>query len=399
MRYRLVARGEYVMSMSCRNAGVIVLLLSAAALAGCKPENQFVAPPPAEVNVAPPLQQNVQPFTELTGNTVAFATVDLVARVEGFLQAIDYKDGSFVKKGDPLFQIEPTTYDAKVKQAEAELDSTKALLIQAQAEFVRQETLLRQNVSAQNSYDQAKAKRDSAKANVENNDANLVIAQTNLGYTKVAAPYDGIVTNHLVSVGELVGSSTPTKLATIIQLDPIYATFNMSEQQLLDIRAKLRAAGADNPDAMRKVPIEIGLMTEEGYPHKGTLDYASPSVDASTGTIMVRAIFKNPDRGLLPGFFVRVRVPTDIKEKAALLVLDRVVMEDQAGRYVLVVNKDDTVEQRRVTPGILLPGGLRVIDKGLNADDRVVISTNGRAIPGRKVAPKATALQVPAAAK
>jgi RND family efflux transporter MFP subunit len=387
------------MPSSNRDAAVIVFLLLAATLTGCKPENQFVAPPPAEVNVAPPVQQNVRPFVEQTGNTVAFATVDLVARVEGFLQSIDYKDGTFVKKGDPLFQIEPTTYDAKVKQAEAELESAKAQVLQAEAEFTRQETLLRQNVSAQNTYDQAKAKRDSARANVENNNANLVIARTNLGYTKVAAPFDGVVTNHLMSVGELVGSSTPTKLATILQLDPIYVTFNMSEQQVLDIRAKLRAAGLNAPDGIRKVPIEIGLMTEAGYPHKGTLDYASPSVDATTGTVMVRGIFKNPDRALLPGFFVRVRVPTDTADKAALLVPDRVVAEDQAGRYVLVVNKDDTVEQRRVTPGILLPGGLRVIDKGLKADDRVVVSTNGRAIPGRKVAPKVTAIQVPAAAK
>jgi len=389
------------MPSRCRDAGLIVLLLSAAALAGCKPENKFVAPPPPDVNVAPPLQQSVRPFVELTGNTVAIATVGLVARVEGFLQSIDYKDGAVVKKGDPLFLIEPTTYQAKVKQAEAELDSTKALLVQAQAEFVRQETLLRQNVTAQNTYDQAKAKRDSIQANIENNAANLTIAQTNLGYTKVQAPFDGIVTNHLVAVGELVGSSAPTKLASIIQLDPIYATFNMSEQQVLDIRTKLRAANI-NPEDLRKIPIEIGLMTEQGYPHKGTLDYASPSVDASTGTIMVRAIFDNPNRALLPGFFVRVRVPTDFADKTMLIVPDRVVAEDQAGRYVLVVGKDDMVEQRPVIAGILLPGGLRVIDSGLKADDRVVVSTNGRAIPGRKVAPKATTIQAapaPAPAK
>jgi RND family efflux transporter MFP subunit len=387
------------MSSNRRDAGLIVLLASAALLAACKPENQFVAPPPAEVTVAPPVQQNVQPFVELTGNTVSVATVDLVARVEGFLVSIDYKDGNFVKKGDTLFQIEPITYDAKVKQAVAELDSAKAMLVQAEAEFQRQEVLLRQNVSAQNTYDQAKAKRDSAKANVENNQANLIVAQTNLGYTRVVAPFDGIVTNHLVAVGELVGSSTATKLATIIELDPIYATFNMSEQQLLDIRTKLRAAGMLSPEQLRKVPIEIGLMTEEGYPHKGSLNYAAPSVDSATGTVMIRAIFDNPNRALLPGFFVRVRVPTDAAEKAALLVPDRVVSEDQAGNYVLVVNKDDVVEQRRVTSGILLPGGLRVVDKGLKADDRVVVSTNGRAIPGRKVAPKVTTIQVPAAAK
>ena len=383
-----------------RDVGLIALFGCAALLVGCKPENQFVAPPPAEVSVAQPLQQNVRPFVELTGNTAAYNTVDLVARVEGFLQGIDYKDGAFVKKSDSLFRIEPTTYDAKVKQAEAELASTQALLVQAQAEFIRQETLLRQSVTAQNTYDQAKAKRDSAQANVENNSASLIIAQTNLGYTKVAAPFDGIVTNHLVSVGELVGSSTPTKLATIIQLDPIYATFNMSEQQMLDIRTRLRAAGV-TVDNMKDIPIEIGLMTEQGYPHKGKLDYASPSLDTTTGTILIRAIFDNPNRALLPGFFVRVRVPTDPTDKgdkAALIVPDRIVAEDQAGKYLLVVGKDDVVEQRRVTTGMLLPGGLRVIDTGLKPDDRVVVSTNGRAIPGRKVTPKPTTIEAPAPA-
>ena len=378
-----------------RVAGLIALSLLAATLAGCKPENKFVAPPPPEVSVAKPLQQNVRPFTELTGNTAAIATVDLVARVEGFLDSIDYQDGTFVKKGDPLFQIEPITYDAKVKQADADLVSAKAMLLQAQAEFVRQETLLKQNVSAQNTYDQAKAKRDSAQASVENNQANLVIAQTNLGYTKVIAPFDGIVTNHLVSVGELVGSSTATKLASIIKLDPIYVNFNMNEQQVLDIRARLRAAGVNPGEDIKRVPIEIGLMTEEGYPHKGHLDYVSPSLDTTTGTILVRGIFDNPNRALLPGFFVRVRVPTDIVDKAALLVPDRVLAEDQAGKYVLVVGKDDVVEQRRVTTGMRLPGGLRAIATGLKPDDRVVVSTNGRAIPGRKVTPKETTLQPP----
>jgi RND family efflux transporter MFP subunit len=380
-----------------RDAGLFALSLLALALAGCKPENKFVAPPPAEVSVAKPLQQNVQPFFEQTGNTVAFNTVDLVARVEGFLTAIDYKDGAFMKKDAPLFQIEPVTYDAKVKQAVADLESAKAQLVQAQAELVRQDTLLRQNVSAQNTYDQARAKRDSAQASVDNNAANVIIAQTNFGYTKVTAPFDGLVTNHLVSVGELVGSSTATKLASIIQLDPIYVTFNVSEQRVLDIRSKLRAAGITPGEDMQRVPIEIGLMTEEGYPHKGHLDYAAPSVDSTTGTVMVRGIFDNPNRGLMPGLFVRVRVPTDLKDKPMLLVPDRILAEDQAGKYVLTIGKDDMVEQRRVTTGMLLPGGLRVIETGLKPDDRVVVSTNGRAIPGRKVTPKDTTIQAPAA--
>jgi multidrug efflux system membrane fusion protein len=375
---------------------LIGLSLLAATLAGCKPENKFVAPPPAEIAVASPLKQSVLPFLELTGNTAPFNVVDLVARVEGFLTAINYKDGSAAKKGDVLFEIDPTMYDAKVKQAEAELASAKAQLEQAQAEFTRQETLLRQNVSAQNTYDQAKAKRDSAAANVQNQDANLTIAKTNLGYTKVTAPFDSVVTRHLISVGEVVGSSTNTKLASAVQLDPIYVTFNVSEQDVLKIRANLRERKI-TLEQISSVPLDIGLMTEEGYPHKGHLDYVAPEIDTTTGTILMRGLFTNPDRGLLPGFFVRVRLPLGLAAQESLVVPDRVLGEDQAGKYLLVVGKDDTVEQRRVTAGVLLPGSLRVIDKGLTADDRVVVSTNGRAIPGRKVTPKPTTIAAPAA--
>jgi RND family efflux transporter MFP subunit len=372
--------------------GLTVLALVAATLGGCKKDNQFVPPPLAEVSVATPLRQSVVPYVEQTGNTQAYATVDLVARVEGFLTAINYKDGQYAKKGDLLFQIEPTTYDAKVKQAEAEVASAKAQLLQAQAEFVRQETLLRQNVSAQNTYDQAKAKRDSAQANLENQSANLVIAKTNLGYTGVTAPFDGIVTRHLISVGELVGASTATELASIVQLDPIYVSFNMSEQDVLNIRENLGGRRL-TLEELSKVPLEIGLMNEEGYPHKGHLDYVSPNIDATTGTIQVRGVFANPDRALLPGFFVRVRVPVGLGAKSMLVVPDRLLAEDQSGKYLLVVNKDDVVEQRRVKVGQLLVGNLRVIESGLTAQDRVVVTTNGRAIPGTKVVPKQTTIQ------
>lgn len=373
---------------------LILVVGLACSVAACKPDNKFVAPPPPEVSVAPPLQQKVVPYIEQTGNTQAVNTVDLVARVEGFLTEIEYQDGQFAKKGEPLFKIDPTTYAAKVKQAEAEVVSAKALLVQAEAEFKRQETLLRQNVSAQNTYDQAKAKRDSNQANVENQTANLVIAQANLDYTGVVAPFDGVVTKRLVSVGELVGATGPTKLATIVQLDPIYVSFNLSEQDVLNIRRNL-ADRRITLEQLNKVPIEIGLMTEQGYPHKGHLDYVSPNVDATTGTVLVRGVFDNPDRALLPGFFVRVRVPVGLAEKTMLVVPDRVLAEDQTGRYLMVVNKDNVVEQRRVKVGQLLVGNLRAIESGLSADDRVVLTTNGRAIPGAKVVPKQTTIQAP----
>jgi len=165
---------------------------------------------------------------------------------------------------------------------------------------------------------------------------------------------------------------------------------------VLNIRANLKDRRI-SLEEINKVPLEIGLMTEEGFPHKGHLDYVAPDIDTTTGTILMRGLFENPTLALLPGFFVRVRLPLGLAAKESLLVPDPVIGEDQAGKYLLVVNKDDTVEQRRVTTGMLLPGSLRVIDKGLNADDRVVISTNGRAIPGRKVIPKLTTVAAPAA--
>jgi RND family efflux transporter MFP subunit len=379
------------------NRSLILLPVLAAALAGCKPENKFQPPPPAEISVAPPLQQQVQPYEVLTGNTAAFNTVDLVARVEGFLSSINYTDGGFVKKGDLLFLIEQTMYKAKVKEAEASLDGAKAQLLNAEAEFTRQETLLRQNVTAQNTYDQAKAKRDSARANVESQEGNLVIAQTNLGYTSVTAPFDGVVTKHLVSVGELVGATAATKLATIIQLNPIYVTFNMSEQDVLQIRENM-AERRITIEQLAKIPLDIGLMDEEGFPHHGFLNYVSPEIDATTGTILVRGLFDNPHRDLLPGFFARIKVPMALGAKAVFLIPNRIIAEDQAGKYVLAVNKDDVVEQKRIVTGQLLVGGLRVISSGLAADDRVVLSTNGKAIPGSKVVPKAGKFEAPPAA-
>ncbi|MFO1086414.1 MAG: efflux RND transporter periplasmic adaptor subunit [Reyranellaceae bacterium] len=380
------------------NRRLILLPLLAGALAvlgGCKPENKFQPPPPPEISVAKPLQQDVTPYEELTGNTVSFATVDLVARVKGFLTAIKYVDGAPVKQNDVLFEIEQTMYKANVKEAEAQLEAAQAELVQSQAEYVRQETLLRQNVSAQTTFDKAKAKRDSDRANVENAEGNLTIQQTNLGYTTVMAPFNGVVTKHLVSVGQLVGDTTATKLATIVQMDPIYVEFNMSEQDVLQIRSHLK--NRLTVEELSKISLDIGLMNEQGYPHAGFLNYVSPEVDPNTGTILVRGLFKNPNQDLLPGFFVRVRVPKGLGAAKAFLVPNRIVSEDQAGKYVLIVDKDNVVRERRVKIGQLLVGGLRVIETGLAADDRVVLTTNGRAVPGGKVVPKEETIPPPPA--
>jgi RND family efflux transporter MFP subunit len=381
------------MAKDCCLARGAPLALAALLLTACGEQNRYVAPPPPKVTVARPVQQPVTQYLEVTGNTAPVNSVDLVARVQGFLQEIHYKDGDAVKKGTVLFTIEPEPYQVKLDQAKAAEDGAAATLKQAEAEYKRQSDLASRDFASKSVLDQAIATRDSAKAGVLQAQANTRTAEINLGYANVTAPFDGIVTAHLVSVGELVGTS-PTQLATIVQLDPIYVTFNISEQDVLRVRAEMRRQGL-TPADLKKVPAEVGLQSEAGYPHKGLLDYAAPTVNTATGTLPVRAILPNTDRALLPGFFVRVRVPVQ-QQADALLVPDVALGSDQGGRYVLVVNADNVVEQRKVTVGQSV-GTMRVIDDGLKADDRVVVAGVIRAIPGEKVDPQMqTAAAAPA---
>jgi multidrug efflux system membrane fusion protein len=370
-------------------------ILAALTVSACKKENTYIAPPPAEVGVSAPLKLHVTPYLEATGNTVAYNSVDLQARVEGFVQAINYKDGAQVKKGDVLFVIEPEPYEAKLKQAQAQVQSSQATLSQASAEYNRQLSLTTKGYATASNLDVQKAARDTASAQLLDNQAGVSIAAINLSYCSVSAPFDGTVSAHQVSVGELVGVTGPTELATIVQLDPIYVTFNLSEQDVLRIRQALVAHNTTIAK-LGDIPIDIGLMTEQGFPHRGKLDYAAPTVDAATGTLQVRAIFDNADHMLLPGFFTRVRIPMLLQEGDQLLVPDRALGANQSGSYLLVLDKDDQVEQRQVEIGQLF-GDLRAITKGIAADDRVIIDGLSHAVPGAKVAPKPVTIAPPPA--
>jgi RND family efflux transporter MFP subunit len=364
------------------------------ALAACGQQNAYVAPPPPKVVVAQPLQQQVPLYVELTGNTKAFNEVKLEARVQGFLEQIKYVDGALVKKDDLLFVIQQNTYQAQLEQAKATLDSNKALQANAQVEYTRQTTLGQQQFASQARIDDAKTKLAQTNADVLSAQANVDIATINLGYTEVTAPFDGVASRHLVSVGALVGYAGPTELASVVQIDPIYVYFEVSETVVLKVKEALARQGKSLRD-VHDVPVEIGLQTEEGYPHKGVIDYIAPQIDASTGTLQVRGIFNNKDFTLLPGMFARVRVPV-ARPGPVLLVPDTAIGTNQIGRYVLVVNNDNVVEQRTVTIG-QVDNQLRVIETGLKPEDWVVTDGIQRAIPGSKVEPDRKKMTVSAA--
>ncbi|WMT71711.1 efflux RND transporter periplasmic adaptor subunit [Bradyrhizobium sp. Ash2021] len=329
-----------------------VLTLALGLLAGCnEAKNKLVLPPPANVGVAAPVQRAVTPYLEHTGTMTAFASVNLVARVNGYLKSINYIDGATAKTGELLFEIEPAPYQAQLKQAQAALAGAKAGLVQTQAEFERQNTLSQEGVNTQANLDKARANRDSDKANVDAADANLQTAQINLSYTRVEAPFDGIVTRHLASLGELVGTAGNTNLASIVQLDPIYVTFNVSDQNVL--RFRKNEGGRLTLAELQQIPIEAGFMDEEGFPHRGKIDYVSPDIDPQTATILVRGVFENKNHALLPGLYVRLRVPIGPPKADALLVPNRILQQNQEGRYLLVVGANDEVEQRDVQLGEL----------------------------------------------
>src|SRR5947209_7529847 len=308
----------------------MMMSVMAVMLAACGQDNRYVAPPLPQVTVALPIAQEITRYLEATGNTAAVNSANLVARVQGFIQKIHYQDGDVVKQGTSLFTIEPEPYKLKLEQARAAEAAAQAALKQTEAEYERVSELAGRQVSTKAALDNATANRDSARARLEQAKVDTAQAEINLGYTDVKAPFDGIVTARLVSVGELVGANGPTQLATIVQVEPIYVNFTLSERDVLRVRAEIRRLGV-TPEEIKKVPVEVGLQTDTGYPYKGTVNYAAPTVNQATGTLAARAILANPDGVLLPGYFVRVRVAE--AEQNGLLVPDVALASDQGGAY------------------------------------------------------------------
>jgi membrane fusion protein, multidrug efflux system len=379
---------------SRRPSPAVLVAIAAITVAGCGSKNAYVAPPPPKVVVAQPLQEAVTLYLNLTGNTAPFRSVTLVARVQGYLVSIDYKDGAAVTQGMQLFGIERDVYQAQLDQAKGQLAHDQAVLEEAQVDLNRYQTLEQEkSIARQQAEDQVYVVQQD-KGTVLLDQANVETANINLGFTRVLAPFDGVVTKHQVDVGALVGVSGPTTLATIIQSDPLYVYFTASEPQILALRRNRAKAGHSigppDPSSLSSIPVEIGLQDEEGYPHKGHMDYVAPQVDSSTGTLTGRALFDNKDHALLPGLFVRVRIPIARQDKA-LLTRNDAIGRNQEGSYVLVVGPDNVVQRKIVQTG-QRQGQLRIIESGLDPGDWVVTEGVQRAFPGAKVEPQRSEL-------
>ena len=361
---------------------LLILLL---AVSGCeKGTDSFVPPPPPEVTISLPVKQEVTDYLEFTGNIKAVESVEIRARVQGFLDKMNFDPGQYVKAGDLLFIIDPRPFQTRVDQQEAALKVREAALNLAQVKEEKSANLLRTSSISEISFLEDKANRDMALAHVGAAKADLEEAKLQLDYTQVKSPINGRVGRNLVDLGNLVGAQEKTLLTTVVNDSSIYAYFNISENDLLMIARLYGREGRGGNTQSYETPCLLALADEKDFPHPGKIDFVDTQVDSSTGTLTIRAVFTNKSGILLPGLFVRLRVP--LKKREALLITNLAVGIDQGGRYVLVVNNDNVVEQRTVTIGQEIDG-LRVIESGLAPEDWVITNGVQMARPGTKVTP------------
>jgi RND family efflux transporter MFP subunit len=347
---------------------------------GCRNAEEPPKPPPP-VTVAHPAERPVTEYVDLTGTVGASKSVQLVARVSGYLDSVNFTDGSFVDAGQLLFLIEPQQYEQQVALNEANL-------LQCQSEYDRQLELVKQQATSKSNVEKWLSSRDQAKAQLE-------LAKINLGYTRVTAPFAGRIGARQVDPGNLVGASSATVLATVEQLQPIYVNFSMNERDALHFHQEMQRLGMAVKANVGKTPVLVGLHTEKGYPHQGVLDFVDNEISTSTGTIALRGLLKNEDRALFPGLFARVRIP--LGEPHPMLVIPNAsIGNDQQGDFVYVVEAGDVVARRSIERGPLTDEGC-AIRSGLTAQDQVIVNGLLNARAGEKVTPTQAAPAAPAA--
>ena len=346
-------------------------------------------PPPAPpVTVAKPLVETLREWSDFTGQFQAQDSVEIRARVSGYLESVNFNDGQLVEKGDLLFVIEPRPFEIALDSAKAQLAQAEAELELAKVQLERTAELRKKDFASVQSFDEraaevknATAARDKARADVDR-------AQLNLDYTRVLAPVSGRVGRHEVSIGNLVvgGTGETTLLTTIVSLDPIWLRFNVSEGDAMTYK-RLIQKGEIESARTGSISVQGQLIDETDWPLKGNIDFVDNQFNRTTGTIRVRATFPNPELFISPGQFGRVRVPMS-QEKPTMLVPDAAVVTDQSTKLLFTVTEDGTVVPKPVELGAVTDGGLRIVRTGITTDDDVIINGLLRARPGQKVTPQ-----------
>ena len=364
---------------------------------GAAPAEQAQAAPPSAppVTVSKPLVHNIVEWDEFTGQFEAVDSVEIRARVSGYLDKIGFEDGQIVHKGDMLFIIDPRPFEITLKSAQSALNSANARLALAKQQLERAQTLKQKDFTSQSTLDQRQQEMLSAAADAQVAQAAINAAQLNLDFTTITAPITGRINRHEVSIGNLINggeAGTTTLLTTIVSVDPLHFVFDLSEAQFL---AYQRRAAEGKLPSTRTAGIEVQghLMDEKDWSLKGKLDFVSNQVDRTAGTIRARAEFPNPGELITPGQFGRARIPAS-EPYDAILIPDSAVISDQAEKVVLTVTADGTVVPKKIRPGPIYQD-LRIVRDGLSPDDTIVIDGVLRARAGAKVKPEPGKIEAP----
>ncbi len=365
-----------------RNTFLYTIIITAGVLltaSGCK-EKPAPAPIPTGVTVTPAVASTYEEYTPSISNVRAYDSVDLVARVEGFLLKRNFKDGDIVKKGQLLFEIEPDNYEAAVSAAEAELLKARAEQKNAATDYNRQKSLLEKSAISVRQYDAAESRKMQCDAAVLAAEAKLKQAKLNLTYTKIYAPFEGRISFNRYSEGNLVSPSSGT-LATVLRSGPVKVDFRLNEEDLL----RLMETAPLKTDKPGKVPIELFFQNGKKYKLIGRIESFDNKVNQTTGTFQIRSVFDNPDYQLIPGMYVKIRIRTS--EKMKTVTVPQLAMQtDMSGDYVYVVNKENKVERRTIKAA--KQDGALYITEGLKEGELVIVEGISKVRPGATVNPQ-----------
>ena len=376
----------------------VLLVLSVAVIAGCSgqaAENGM--PPPPAVSVAPVLIKQISQWDDFSGRVEAVESVDLRPRVSGYIDRVNYEEGQEVRKGEVLFTIDSRSYRAELARAQADLARARSQAELGRSEAARAKKLSELQAISTESYEQRRSAAAEAQANVAAAQAAVDAARLNLEFTQVRAPISGRAGRALVTAGNLVSAGDAASvLTTLVSLDKMHVHFDTDERTFLHY-AELARKGERPSENGAGVPVQVGLVGEDGFPHTGVVDFLDNQVDSATGTIRARALLDNADRAFTPGLFARVRV-LGSGQFNAMLVDDKAVLTDQDRKYVYVVDAKHQAQRRDVTLG-RTADGLRIVETGLKAGDKVIVSGVQKVFfPGMPVADKTVVMGAPEAA-